>query len=159
MSSIRLWRRFPRRFHICAPTARWRERLLEFKVFKVGLVWTGNPSHGNDRNRSLSLSMLALLITLPGVRVVSLQKGPAAEQSRLMPAPSDWTSEISDFADTAALIENLDLVISCDTAVAHLSGAMAKPTWVLLPLRPRLALASGPHRLALVSDGAAIPSA
>jgi tetratricopeptide (TPR) repeat protein len=118
------------------PAVRWRERLSEFKGFKVGLVWAGNPSHGNDRNRSLSLSMFAPLTTLPGVRLISLQKGPAAEQSRLMPALSDWTSEISDFADTAALIENLDLVISCDTAVAHLSGAMGKPTWVLLPYNP-----------------------
>ncbi|MGD1278053.1 MAG: tetratricopeptide repeat protein [Tepidisphaeraceae bacterium] len=119
---------------------RWKARLSAAGGrLKVGLVWAGRPSHANDRNRSLPLAALAPLGRVPGVWLCSLQKGDAAKQAQ--PPPSgmelaDFTSELQDLADTAALLANLDLVITVDTAVAHLAGAMAKPVWVLLPLAP-----------------------
>jgi len=117
----------------------WRDRLTEFKGLKVGLVWAGSPGHGNDRNRSIALGALAPLAGTPTVTFVSLQKGKPAEQAH---HPSeklhlmDWTSELLDFADTAALIECLDLVIAVDTSTAHLAGAIGKPVWLLLPFVP-----------------------
>lgn len=116
--------------------SRWQERLQGVKGLKIGLAWAGNPEHGNDRNRSLPLSTLAPLIRLPNFTWVSLQKGRAAEPSNSVAVLHDWTREIDDLADTAALIQNLDIVISCDTAVAHLAGALGKPVWVMLPYNP-----------------------
>ena len=115
----------------------WRSRLAP--RLKVGLVWAGRPQHHNDRNRSLPLSSLAPLAQVKGVVFYSLQKGAAAAQAQNPPPGMelvDLSQEIKDFADTAALIENLDLVISVDTVVAHLAGALAKPVWTLLPLTP-----------------------
>lgn len=106
---------------------------------RVGLAWAGNPSHKLDRRRSLHLSALTELGKLPDITFYSLQKGPTAQQMQSVsfgPPFVDWTTELSDFADTAALIANLDLVIACDTAVAHLAGAMGKPVWVLLHYAP-----------------------
>lgn len=104
---------------------------------KVGLVWQGNPRFENDAERSLaSLRVLAPLGQVPGVRWFSLQKGRGEAEARAgVPglAPVDLAPALGDFADTAALIAGLDLVISVDTAVAHLSGALGKPCWVLLP--------------------------
>ena len=103
---------------------------------KVGLAWAGSPTHKSDRNRSMKLSDLAPLGQVPGVRFFSLQKGAAAADAKTPPAGMkfvDWTEELKDFADTAALIANLDLVIAADTAVVHLAGAMGKPVWTLLP--------------------------
>lgn len=106
-------------------------------TLKVGLAWQGNPRFENDAARSLaSLQVLAPLGRVPGVRWFSLQKGPGEAQARTgVPglAPVDLAPALRDFADTAALIAGLDLVISVDTAVAHLSGALGKPCWVLLP--------------------------
>jgi Flp pilus assembly protein TadD len=103
--------------------------------FKVGLVWAGSPTHRRDLERSLNLEQLAPLTQLQGVTFYSLQMGPAAQQIANAPAGMkiiDLGKEIIDFADTAAIIANLDLVISVDTAVAHLAGALGKPVWVLL---------------------------
>lgn len=105
---------------------------------RIGLVWAGQPGHPNDRNRSLRLQQLAPLAR-DNVKFYSLQKGAAQTQIDQSPAefrPIDFTGALSDFADTAALIANLDLVISVDTAVAHLAGALGKPIWLLLPLNP-----------------------
>jgi tetratricopeptide (TPR) repeat protein len=105
-------------------------------ALKAALVWAGSPTHKNDRNRSMKLADLVPLMHLPGVRCFSLQKGEAAAQATTLPEGIeliDWTSELTDFADTAALIANLDVVISVDTAVAHLAGAMGKPVWLMLP--------------------------
>lgn len=112
----------------------WRDRLKKFaNKLKVGLAWRGNPNNKNDRNRSLALSWHAPLAQIPGVQFISLQKGSAAGEIETSPlAMVDWTNDLNDFADTAALVANLDLVISSDTAVAHLAGAMGKPVWVLL---------------------------
>lgn len=105
----------------------------------VGLVWAGNPDHGNDRFRSIGLDALLFLADAPRVRLVSLQKGPAAEARARLGAQmllQDAGEHLASFADTAAQVAGLDLVITVDTAVAHLAGAMGKPAWVLLPAAP-----------------------
>lgn len=119
---------------------RWRDKIAHgTPSFNVGLAWAGNKTHKNDRKRSLKLEALAPLGRVPGVRFYSLQKGDPAQQA-LMPPPGmqiiDWTNELDDFADTAALVANLDLVIAVDTAVAHLAGALGIPVWTLLPFAP-----------------------
>jgi hypothetical protein len=98
-----------------------------------------SPTHQNDRNRSMKLTSLAPLGQVPGVRYFSLQKGNAAADGTTPPTGMelvDWTEEMTDFADTAALMASLDLVIAVDTSVVHLAGAMGKPVWTLLPFVP-----------------------
>ncbi len=118
---------------------RWQRRIAEHsRIAKIGLAWAGSPTHKKDRNRSMKLATLAPLGRVPGVRFISLQKMDAATDGEGKTPPAalellDWTQELKDFADTAALIANLDLVIAVDTAVAHLAGAMGKPVWTLLP--------------------------
>ena len=115
-----------------AAVAAWRARLGGGR--KIGLVWGGNPANRNDRMRSLAPADLLPLAAVPGVRWVSLQLGRADRPE--LPDLLDPTSELADFADTAALIEALDLVICVETAVAHLCGALGRPGWVLLPFLP-----------------------
>ncbi len=106
---------------------------------KIGLVWAGRPEYFNDRNRSIPLARFVPLSKVPGAWFCSLQKGKAGEQIQTLPHDwnlTDWTRELQDFAATAALISNLDLIISVDTAMAHLAGALGKPVWVLLPYSP-----------------------
>lgn len=103
---------------------------------KVGIVWAGRPTHKNDHNRSCSLTHFLPLLSLPDVRLYSLQIGARADDLRkhnMAGAIFDLSPSVIDFADTARLVEELDLVITVDTAVAHLAGAMGKPVWVLLP--------------------------
>ena len=103
---------------------------------KVGLVWGGNLFPLPNRKRSTTLASLAPLAAARDVVFVSLQKGGAAKEAQAPPTGMnlvDWSQELADFADTAALISALDLVITIDTGVAHLAGAMGKMTWVLLP--------------------------
>jgi Tfp pilus assembly protein PilF len=122
-----------------ADAAHWRERLASLAGLRVGLCWAGgrtrNPRQiANDRRRSITLDTLAPLGEISGVQFISLQKGPpAAEAARPLQGMElhDFTEDLHDFADTAALMESLDLVISVDTAVAHLAGALGKPAWVL----------------------------
>jgi tetratricopeptide (TPR) repeat protein len=105
----------------------------------VGLVWAGRPQHSNDRNRSLALDELLALSDLPGVVFYSLQKGPRAQDIASIGARSlvrDLAPAIKDFADTARFIMQLDLVVTVDTAVAHLAGALGRPAIVLLPFTP-----------------------
>ena len=116
----------------------WRRR-LSGPGFKVGLAWAGAPSHRNDHNRSLALDALAPLLATPGPRWFSVQVGPRAAEiasSGLGDRITDLSPELDDFRDTAAAIAALDLVISVDTAVAHLAGALNRPAWVLLPFSP-----------------------
>ncbi|MEO5372838.1 MAG: tetratricopeptide repeat-containing glycosyltransferase family protein [Alphaproteobacteria bacterium] len=109
----------------------------EGRPLKVGLVWAGGGAHDRDHLRSLCLADLAPLALVRDVLFVSLQKGPAADQASAPPSGMALlTLDIDDFADTAAIVAALDLVITVDTSVAHLAGAMARPVWVLLPLRP-----------------------
>ena len=125
-----------------AKSARWRERLrllVPAGYRRIGIVWAGRPSHGNDRNRSLPLARLKPLGALDRVALISLQKGPRQNEIGSFYAPLpvvNLAPEIADFTDTAAIVDNLDLVVSVDTAVAHLCGAMAKPVWLLLPFAP-----------------------
>jgi ADP-heptose:LPS heptosyltransferase len=102
---------------------------------RIGLVWAGSPHHGFDRWRSIPLAQFAPLTNLEGTTFYSLQTGEAAEQAKQCEAPVrlvDLRDELQDFADTAAIVANLDLVITVDTAVAHLAGALGKPVWILL---------------------------
>jgi Tetratricopeptide repeat/Glycosyltransferase family 9 (heptosyltransferase) len=113
-------------------------RKLQSGARHVGLVWAGSSEHKNDRNRSIPLRELSALADVP-VMLHSLQVADAAAaQIREVPGLKliDHSSELRDFADTAALIEALDLVITVDTSVAHLAGAMGKPVWVLIPDPP-----------------------
>ena len=116
--------------------AKWQP-LLPAANFRVGLVWKGNPRFENDADRSLpSLDVFAPLGGLDGIRFISLQKGASDDEARCLPAGFSLLmlgEIVADFADTAAIVSCLDLVISVDTAVAHLAGALGKPCWVLLP--------------------------
>ena len=129
-----------------AASQHWATRLDEALPaastdLKVGLVWAGGSRphvaelRKNDARRSIALEMLKPVLDVPRVRFYSLQKGPAArelsEQADLVARITDYTDEFADFADTAAFVDNLDLVITVDTAVAHLAGAMDKPVWIL----------------------------
>lgn len=114
----------------------WRLRLTGSGKH-VGLVWKGNRLFENDADRSLpGLNCLAPLSSVSGIQLVSLQKGAGEDEALCPPAGLNVLplgAELQDFADTAALISALDLVISVDTAVAHLAGALGKPCWLLLP--------------------------
>nr|WKF61931.1 Photosystem I assembly protein Ycf3 [Paraburkholderia busanensis] len=104
---------------------------------RIGLVWKGNVAHHNDANRSVpSLALLAPLWSVPGLSFVSLQKGQGEDEARHPPAGQPLLhlgSQVTDFADTAAIIEQLDLVICVDTSTAHLAASLGKPVWVMLP--------------------------
>jgi len=123
-----------------AQVGAWQTRLAGLPGRKVGLVWAGDPrpddvvSHRTDRRRSFRLAQLAALAQVPGVSFVSLQKGHGAAQTAAPPPGMvlhDWTGELGDFADTAALMQALDLVISADTSPLHLAGALGRPVWLM----------------------------
>jgi tetratricopeptide (TPR) repeat protein len=118
--------------------ARWRARIGTQPGLKVGLVWAGNAQHKNDRNRSIALERLLPLVDGVKARWFSLQVGErAGDLARVAPGRlENLADRFTDFADTAAAVDNLDLVISVDTAVAHLAGALGKPVWILLPAVP-----------------------
>jgi len=104
---------------------------------RIGLVWSGNPKCTEDQVRSMTLSCFQPLLDLGGLHFFSLQLGPAAAQLAAIQKPiTDLRPAIKDLADTAALMTHLDLIITVDTSMAHLAGALAKPTWVLLPSAP-----------------------
>lgn len=121
-------------------SASWRSRLAALPGLKVGLVWAGSPrphnplAHEVDKRRSITLNHYAPLAAVPGLCLVSLQKGEPSAQARTPPdgmALHDWTEELDDFSDTAALVDALDLVVSVDTSIVHLAGALGKPVWIL----------------------------
>jgi FKBP-type peptidyl-prolyl cis-trans isomerase 2/lipoprotein NlpI len=116
---------------------KWRSKIgSDNSPVKVGLVWAGNPKLKFGHSRSCSLGAFAPLADRDDVSFYSLQVGDASGQAKDAPAGMqlvDYTGEIKDFADTAAFIQNLDLIISVDTAAAHLAGALGKPVWTLLP--------------------------
>jgi Glycosyltransferase family 9 (heptosyltransferase) len=119
-------------------TAAWKERLGSTKSPRVGLVWAGNPNHNNDRNRSISLATLLPLLDVEA-QFFSLQKEVRPDDPAVLRDAAeiiDLGSELGSFAETAAVIENLDLLISVDTSVAHLAGALGRPVWILLPYVP-----------------------
>jgi tetratricopeptide (TPR) repeat protein len=115
----------------------WDNRLGPRSKLRVGLVWSGNPNHSNDHNRSVPLQMFSGILDVDA-SFVSLQKGakPADQEALAQTEIIDLTSELTDFNETAALLACLDLVITVDTSVAHLAGALGRPTWILLPYTP-----------------------
>ena len=125
-----------------AGVANWRRQLGA--GLHVGLVWAGNPAHGNDRNRSLPRGEAARLLrplhrlaaAIPGLRLAGLQTGPRHGEVPVPLGIPDYSAGLGDFADTASLVAALDLVVTVDTATAHLAGALGKPVWVMLPYAP-----------------------
>ncbi len=114
---------------------RWLKR-LDFSGLKVGIVWAGRAEHVDDKNRSMTLKDFEPLLGLRDVRFYSLQKGQASSQTKSYHNIVDLSSDIEDFSDTAAIISKLDIIITVDTSVAHLAGAMDREVWVLLPFSP-----------------------
>ena len=112
----------------------WGERLGPKEEFRIGLVWGGSPDHLKDRDRSIEPELFRPLVETPGVSALSLMVGRDGEAGRVFGgAVTDLAPDLGDFADTAAAIANMDLVISVDTAVAHLAGALGTMVWTLLP--------------------------
>ncbi|MGD0461137.1 MAG: tetratricopeptide repeat protein [Tepidisphaeraceae bacterium] len=114
---------------------RWKQRLAAETKTRVGLVWSGTR-YANADNRTRTIDVFAPLAEVPGFKFFSLQKGDDSRQAP--PQGMDWadfSAELNDFADTAAFVQNLDLVVTIDTSVAHLAGALAKPVWVLIPFQ------------------------
>jgi tetratricopeptide (TPR) repeat protein len=121
----------------------WQRELSRYNGFKIGIAWQGNPRYLKDRERSIALIHFAPLARVPGVCLISLQKGAGAEQLKLVTNQflvidlGDRLDETSGaFMDTAGVMKNLDLVITCDTAIAHLAGALGVPVWVALASMP-----------------------
>jgi hypothetical protein len=116
----------------------WQERLGPRTKLRVGLIWSGNPLHGNDHNRSLPLGLLIPLLDTDAT-FVSLQRDPRPGDRVVLSERGDirdFTADLTDFSETAALMSCLDLVITVDTGAAHLSAALGRPTWILLPYTP-----------------------
>ena len=122
--------------------ARWAARLAELVppgLRRVGLVWAGRPTHRNDGERSVDLDDLAPLARLEGVALLALQKGARVKHAGRYfgRAPLlNLGAEIADYDDTMAVLDELDLLVTVDTSVAHLAGAMGRPTWIMLPTAP-----------------------
>lgn len=116
--------------------AAWREQLAGARGLKVGLVWAGNPTTRHDRQRSLPAAALLAHVPAAGVSLFSLQKETRPGDAAALAAHggvTDLAPALHDFSDTAAAVSALDLVVSVDSAVAHLAGALARPAWVLIP--------------------------
>jgi Flp pilus assembly protein TadD len=117
----------------------WRDKLdatLPRGLKRIGLAWTGRPTHPNDRRRSVRLARLRSLADAGPAAFVSLQKPMPAADLETMSAfngMTDLSKDLTDFGETAALIENLDLVITVDTSMGHLAGALGKPVWIMIP--------------------------
>jgi tetratricopeptide (TPR) repeat protein len=135
-------------YHIPAPDnlikadselmARWQSALGRKTMPRIGLVWSGNPSHRNDSNRSLSLERLVSYLP-SGYEYVALQKDLRGSDQRILQDHSGikyFGYALQNFSDTAALCELMDIIISVDTSVAHIAGSLNKPTWLMLPFKP-----------------------
>lgn len=120
-----------------AKLSRWRAALADVTALKVGVVWAGNARHKGDRQRSLPAASVLPRLVMPGVQLYSLQKEPRPEDGEVLAALGcdviDLAPALGDFADTAAAVAALDLVIAVDTSVAHLAGALGRPVWMLTP--------------------------
>jgi hypothetical protein len=117
----------------------WSARLGPGHRPRIGLAWSGRPEHDNDRNRSMRLNTLLSPLADFDATYVSLQREVREDDAPVLQGRGDilhFGEELKSYADTAALIANLDLVISVDTSVAHLAGALAKPVWIVLPFIP-----------------------
>jgi tetratricopeptide (TPR) repeat protein len=106
---------------------------------RVGVIWAGRPSHNNDRNRSAQLADFLPLADVRGIALLALQKGPKTDEAGTYYGRAPLINigaEIDDYDDTMAILENLDLLVTVDTSVAHLAGAMGRPVWIMLPRAP-----------------------
>lgn len=126
--------------YLTADTAlvnQWHDELGPGGGFRVGIAWQGNPRYRRDHQRSFRLAQLEPLAQVAGVRLVSLQKGVGTDEIAELAgrfAVSDLGGRFTDFTDTAAVMRNLDLVITLDSSLAHLAGALGAPTWVAVPV-------------------------
>src|SRR5262249_37627407 len=114
---------------------KWRERLPRSALPRIGIAWGGNPAFKGDQAPAIGLPRLLPLLSPPGVEFCGLAKGLGPgdrEALRDHPAPVHLGDATEDFSDTAAIVSQLDLVISSDTSIVHLVGAMGKPVWILL---------------------------
>jgi hypothetical protein len=126
-----------------ARVERWRRELARYDGLKAGIVWQGSPAYSEDRFRSIPLAAFAPLAEVPRVRLFSLQKGPGSEQLahfaaafRIVDLGNRADNDGATFTDTAAIMRNLDLVITCDTSCAHVAGALNVPVWIALSWSP-----------------------
>ena len=121
-------------------TNQWRHVLAHFSGHRIGIAWRGSPTHACDRIRSIPLIEFAHLTSVPGVTLFSLQKWAGAEevesQAEIVNLGPQLDEHTGAFVDTAAVLKNLDLLVSCDTAVAHVAGALGLPVWMASPLFP-----------------------
>jgi hypothetical protein len=117
--------------------ASWRASLGNERSLRIGLCWAGNPKHVRDRDRSMELRLLLPLLDV-GATFVSLQRELRAGEAELLAQNGilDFGARLRDFTDTAALVSQLDLVVSADTSVAHLAGALGMPVWIMLTYAP-----------------------
>ena len=117
----------------------WKERLGQGGGLRVGLVWAGNPQHGNDHHRSFRPFAFGPLLDVPGVRFFSMQKnrreGDDADLARLGKV-EDIAPLLTDFAESAAALCALDLLVAADTSIVHLAGAIRRPVWTMVPFSP-----------------------
>ena len=118
-------------------TIKWRDKLSPHTGKRIGLVWAGNPDHKNDHNRSVDPQLLIPLMDIESADFFSLQVGQDGEAARLFgERVVDLGPELTNFAETAAAMMNLDIIITIDSAPAHLAATLGRPTWVLLPYMP-----------------------
>jgi ADP-heptose:LPS heptosyltransferase len=119
--------------------ARWHARLGERRSLRVGIAWAGSSLHKNNHQRSIALARFAALLAASGIEFVNIQKDITPADAAALRGHANLIQigdELRDFADTAAVISLLDLVVSADTSVVHLAGALGRPVWVLLPFSP-----------------------
>ena len=115
----------------------WADRIGPGENIRVGIVWAGNPKHANDRNRSIEGALFRPLTEISGVSTYSLQVGRDGESTKIIgDRATDIAPFLTDFAETAAAMRNLDLIVTADTSVAHLAGTLGTPVWTLLPYIP-----------------------
>lgn len=128
--------------YLVAPAAKmesWRGEIGDADGLRIGMAWSGSPTHANDRNRSMRLTELVPLLDIAGVTFISLHQEVRDHDQALLtqtPRLRHYGPRLQDFSDTAALIATLDLVITVDTVIAHLAGALGKPVWILLAHDP-----------------------
>jgi hypothetical protein len=117
--------------------SKWRERMGEGRVPRIGIAWAGSAAHKNNSKRSIALERFAPLLKTQGVEFVSIQKELSRSDAAMLADHANVLhvgEELGDLADTAAVISLLDLVVSADTSVVHLAGALGRPVWILVPL-------------------------
>ena len=117
----------------------WAATLSAFRHPRVGVVWAGRPEHLRDKQRSMPLEALAPVLKLPGIAFVGLQKGPAVAQCEAIPESVDWTGlgpALDTLDDAIAVLDGVDLLVTVDTALAHIAATMGKPVWMLVAHPP-----------------------